>query len=126
MEFTWAAGSECLLYLIVARAVFAELRLPGAAGVGAVGSSLLDRGQRVLQPTQAGQPDCQIGQGSGEAVGGVRVCVRRARPVFDDLLACEGGGERGELYAVPGDLVGERASPVDLGCEMQREASQIG
>jgi hypothetical protein len=44
---TWAAGSECLLYLIVARAVFAELRLPGAAGVGAVGSSLLDAGFEV-------------------------------------------------------------------------------
>ncbi|HTQ92680.1 MAG TPA: hypothetical protein VMK84_24615, partial [Streptosporangiaceae bacterium] len=47
MELIWAAGPESQLYLIVARAIFAELRLPGAARVGAVGSSFLDAGFEV-------------------------------------------------------------------------------
>jgi len=47
VELIWAAGPESQLYLIVARAIFAELRLPGAARVGAVGSSFLDAGFEV-------------------------------------------------------------------------------
>ena len=35
VELTWAAEPESPLYLIVARAIFTGLRLPGAAKVGA-------------------------------------------------------------------------------------------
>ena len=48
------------------------------------------------------------------------------RPVLGDLLAGEGGGERGEPHAVLGHLVGERGGQAGLGRELQREAGQVG
>ena len=86
----------------------------------------LDRGQRLLPPPQVGQPDRQVVQRPGEAVGGVRFSAEGVCPVLGDLLAGEGGGERGEPHAVLGHLAGERGGQVGLGRELQREAGQVG
>ena len=50
----------------------------------------------------------------------MRVC-----PVLGDLLAGEGGGQRGEPHAVLGHLVGERGGQLGLGCQLQREVEQV-
>ena len=69
------------------------------------------------RPRPAGR---QVVQRPGEAVGGVRFCVEGVCPVLGDLLA--GGGERGELHAVFGHLVGERGGEAGLGasCRARR------
>ena len=51
--------------------------------------------------------------------------VGRGRPVLGNLLAGEGGGQRGELYAVLGHLIGERGGQAGLGCQLQREVEQV-
>ena len=47
-------------------------------------------------------------------------------PELGDCLAGECGGERGEPHAVVGHLVEERGGQAGLGCQLQREAGQVG
>ena len=85
----------------------------------------LDRGQRLLPPAQVAQPDRQVVQRRGQAAGGVRLSAGRVGPVLGDLLAGQGGGERGELHAVLGHLAGERGGQAGLGCQLQRAVEQV-
>ena len=68
----------------------------------------------------------QVVQRPGQAAGGVRLSAERVRPVLGDLLAGEGGGQRGEPHAVLGHLVGELGGQAGLGRQLQREAGQVG
>ena len=58
--------------------------------------------------------------------GGVWFSADRVGAALGDLLAGQGGGQRGEPHAVFGHLVGQRGGQARLGGQLQREAGQVG